>query len=683
MNDTATEPQAEPSTEHALCRDYWKQYEHARRFDENARKDYAFCRRYARGDSSYDVSVNLIGTYIDILVAFLYARDPDLNVGIAESAGEARKNEIKLLAKTMTIVLSRAWKDANMRRQAERWLRASLTTAIGWIKTGWQETFETDPEMVNRRRDIQENLAKIAELQNRVQEGTEDPPLTEEQLQAQIAGLEGHVEKLVFRGLFIDVVPPEDIQVSLDVQNVVDCEHASWIAHRSYLFADDAKARFPNVPEEEWCKVPRYHAVAPCYNADEQRKLKSAHIDTNISADDASPFNKGTATNTSADDSKFNDFIVVVEMWRGDTNQVCDLIEGLSDFATPPSAPNVGTTRFYPFFPLALHEVDGERHPQSLVMRSYKLMDEYNRTRDKFKSLRQSIRPRMAFDARTIKVEDMDTMMAAMTGEFVPVRPAVDGTSVQQSLFEIPYPKIDPMLFDLMPIKTELEALWGIQEALSSSIQVAKTATEAEIQQAGTNARTGAMRERMEQQLTQIARYHAQIVIQKYDLADVRDIAGPEAIWPEGIEVEDLDLLLSVDIAAGSSGKPNTSAEREAWAATAGVIEKTIMQVGQLRMSPPEEIARCMIEVMRETVNRAGDQALDIERFIPAPGEPMLLMDPQTGQPIMAYPAPPEMQPQGPQAGAPGGMMPDAGPAPPGDPLQEAVAPVERPEIIE
>src|SRR5690625_470159 len=55
----------------------FEEIDNARDFDKAARKDYAFCRYYARGDSHWEVATNLIGTYIDIMVAFLYARAPD------------------------------------------------------------------------------------------------------------------------------------------------------------------------------------------------------------------------------------------------------------------------------------------------------------------------------------------------------------------------------------------------------------------------------------------------------------------------------------------------------------------------------------------------------------------------------------------------------------------------------
>lgn len=52
----------------------------ARKFDDPVRQQYAKDRRYARGDSGYEVDANVVGTNIDILESFLYAKDPDFDV---------------------------------------------------------------------------------------------------------------------------------------------------------------------------------------------------------------------------------------------------------------------------------------------------------------------------------------------------------------------------------------------------------------------------------------------------------------------------------------------------------------------------------------------------------------------------------------------------------------------------
>jgi hypothetical protein len=60
----------------------WKEYDTARKFDKAARSQYAADRRYAAGtaDPTWAVDTNLIGSFIDILTSFLYARNPDVSV---------------------------------------------------------------------------------------------------------------------------------------------------------------------------------------------------------------------------------------------------------------------------------------------------------------------------------------------------------------------------------------------------------------------------------------------------------------------------------------------------------------------------------------------------------------------------------------------------------------------------
>ena len=721
---------------------------HAREFDQKARQDYAFCRRYARGDSQFDTSVNLIGTYIDILVAFLYARDPDIDCNPADRIEASDEGDqgmvqgapmpaslpgmgappigpdagimdpgaaplpidpaaammspagvpggmgalpapapaapqgtdlttLKTYGRSMQITLSRAWKDAKMKRQAERWLRSCLTTGIGWIKTGWQAEFQTDPVIEERKRDIQENLVRIARLKASIADGGYgDLECEENELQEQLKGLEGKSEVEVSRGIFIDVVPSEDIQVSLDVQNVVDCESASWIAHRTFMQLDKAKDKFSRITSEEWATATIYHSIAPTAEKD---RRNTPVTDDSITADQASNYRTGSQVGAVSGDGKYNRFVCVWEKWDASTSLVMDLVEGVNAYGTEPSPPNVPTTRFYPFFPLALHEVDGERHPQSLVMRSFRLMDEYNRARSGLAALRARTKPRVAFDSRAFAQPEIDKIIGGTYAEWIPITPSTE-EGLKGAVWEVPYPKIDPALFDTMGIKNELEILWGIQEALSGGIEVAKTATEAEIQQAGTNARTGSMRDRLERVLTEIAQFHAEIAAQEYSLEDVRDIAGPGAIWIEGVTIQDLGMLLQIDIRAGSTGKPNTTKQREAWAQEAPVIRDTMLQVGQLLQSPPQEIARCLTEIMKETIHRAGEN-LDLSLFIPKAGQPIPLLDPSTGQVVLAFPAGQQATPM-----PGGGMMPMPGPPEGGDPSRpqgDAIAPTDRPEMIQ
>jgi hypothetical protein len=193
--------------------------------------------------------------------------------------------------------------------------------------------------------------------------------------------------------------------------------------------------------------------------------------------------------------------------------------------------------------------------------------------------------------------------------------------------------------------------LSGVQESLQQAVVQPKTATEAEIQQSGFAARAGSDRDAIEEMLADLAQYTTEVALQELTLDEVRRIAGPEAYWPEGMDIEDITTLVEVDIKAGTTGKPNTSAEREAWAQTLPLILDMQMKIMEARAMGNEGLATVLIETLRETMNRMGDSA-DPERFIPEAGAPAPMMgpgaiDPATGMPMApaAGPAEEELPP--------------------------------------
>ena len=90
----------------------------------------------------------------------------------------------------------------------------------------------------------------------------------------------------------------------------------------------------------------------------------------------------------------------------------------------------------------------------------------------------------------------------------------------------------------------------------------------------------------------------------------------------------------------------------------APLIRESIDLIGQLRNSSPLEIADKHEELLKETLDRFGEN-MDAARFIPKVGEPMQLIDPTTMQPVLAYPAP--QQPGAPPGAA---LPPPATPNP-------------------
>lgn len=650
--------------------DWLARIEDARTFDENARKQYAIDRAYLRGDNrGYEVAVPLVGCYSDTSVSFLYAKDPEVDVmqaervdppkelpppkppapaadpitgmvsptllAASEQASEEyaeqaeaylgvmeerrkKKEDMRAFSRTLEIVISRMWKKAKMKRRTKRMVRSALGISIGWLKITWQERTAADPVTVQSIQDLQGQLAAIQATMKEAQEPGCDAELLHLKVLDQMKALQSRAEKVVARGLAIDFVAAEDITVSTEVDSLLEYDEAGWIDHRVFLKKEVAKARFKSITEEQWAKAKQFSRVKPVNTYQVDAPLINDEINEDVSADKADQYRSG---------GEGADCVCVHETWDKEDGVIRVWIEGLNRWAVPSAPPQFPTTRFYPFFALAFIEVDGERHPQSKTFRSYKLQNEYNATRSAFRVHRKRSLPGVIFDEGQVGPDAITKITNSTEQEFTGIKVTDPNISIGNSFTQKPYAPIDPYLYDTGPIRADMETVWGLQEALQGTIQTAKTATEAEIQQTGTGSRVGGDRDALEDVLTEEAQYTAELLIQALDAKTVREMVGDGAFWPEGITIEDLDQLCVVQIRAGSTGKPNTTQEREAWGAVAPVLKETAIQVGQLRGASTEEIADTMEALAEETIQRSGSR-IDIERFIPQGNDALLAPTP-------------------------------------------------------
>lgn len=670
---SAPDPEAakRKSQEQADVKRWLGRIENARKFDEAARKQYAKDRRYARGDSGFEVDANVIGNNIDILEAFLYARDPDFDVtpgpsvetpsddalrraaeamlpppppevlAVAQAAGPAgapmleatklqaidtqvseikqqyaeRKREIKNYCETSEIVGSRLWYDAALKRRGRPFVRSALSTAVGILKASWQERTAQSPETLQAINDLQANIDKARALQAEVDSGEGDQETVLADLNRQLVALQGQVERVVARGFVVDNVAPEDFQVApgYSIANHLD---APWNAHRIFVAFDDALAEYGEHlrqygdPKEILAKGTIYYPRKP-----ETLRQESALIETTLEATDADAYI--TQATPGECDGEGKGYLALWEIWDRDSNTVLTTIEGVSCFVKPEWTPPA-VTRFYPFFLLCLNEVDGQRHPQSLVTRSMKLVDEYNRIGSAEAEHRRRSLPGVLFDAGAVGPESTKKLENSIIGEFTGIeRTGQRGWA--DVFFPKPYAPLDPALYDRQRIIGEIERIWGVQEALSGAVNVAKTATEADIQQQGFQARTSSRRDLLESVLSDLALYTIEIARVYMSHEDVIAIAGPAAFWPPYGGPEDVTRLTNVQVRAGSSGKPNTAAERESWSAVLPMLQEGVQAIGALRGSSPLDVADSLEMLLRETASRSGDR-IDVDTLVPQAG---------------------------------------------------------------
>ena len=631
-HDNAPDPEEE-----ALVDKRMRCYEQARKFDENFRKQVAIDRRYAAGtsDLAWAVTTNLIGAFIDILVALLYARNPDVSVRKSPQVDESNTYQMQVFARTLEIVISSLWKRGNLKKPARTGVRSVLSNGEGWFKATMVSDKRPMLEVETALNDAMETHSRIEAQQKMLDDPQNQDPETLEAEKAEkkalIEELQEKLELAVEKMFVIEYVETENIQVSTDINRIENYLNADWIGNETYYTVDDALAQFKRLSTEDLKLAKKFTQRPPKERT--TRDIDNVLPQGMLTAETAQAF----TTNTS--DAETQPFVRVIEMSDRRDKQVYTMIDGVKKWAKEPYPPPYPTHRFYPYFYFAFYEVDGERHAQSLSWRLYKLQDEYSSSRSNFRLTRERSIPGVFFDATQYDEIEAKKIQEAKSQEYTALRPSDPGKPLADGFAAKPVAAIDMRLYDPTLILNDMERISGVQEALSAAINSPgnpKTATEANIQQSGTNARTTSDRDNLEAMLTDLAQYTAEQAIQCLEIKDVQRMAGSKAFWPHGMDIEDLFTLVEIVIEAGSTGKPRQQTDMQAWSTLLPLIRQSLQSIEQAFAMGNIPMANCEIELIKETMLRLGDES-DVERFIPR--------KPPPGSPGAGGPPPP-IQPQ-------------------------------------
>ena len=626
-NDMQDRPSKEDEQkERAAVEKKFKEYDKAREFDANFRKQVAIDRRYAAGtsDLSWAVTTNLIGAFIDILVALLYARNPDVSVRKATQVDESNTRiPMETFARTSEIVISKLWKKGGLKKAARKVVRSVLTNAEGWLKCTMRSDKKPQPEIERAMNDAQETLARIqARLKLIEDPDGKDPETLEaekEEKEALIKELEEKLEVAVLKIFAIDFVPTHNIQVSTDVHQIEDYLDADWIGNEIYVLKDDALSRFERLTAEDIKQAKNYYQTAP--------KEKTTRDIDNVLPQGMLTAESAQAFTTTTSEAESPAFVRVVEIWDRTDKQVRTLIDGVKKWAKEAYAPPYPTSRFYPYFYTAFFEVDGERHAQSLSWRLYKLQDEFSSARSNFRLVRERGISNILFNATAIDDAEAKKIVDGKIQEFIAVKPSDPAMPLSDIFIAKPVASVDMRLYDPTLILSDMERVSGVQEALAAAANQPGnpiTATEANIEQSGTQARTTSNRDAIEDMLTDLAEYTLQQALQCLTGQDAQKYAGSKTFWPHDMDIEDLFQLIEVEIEAGTTGKPRQATELQAWGTLLPLVQKLIVEIEQAMGSGNMPLANSYIELIKETMLRLGDES-DPERFIPRqppPGSP-------------------------------------------------------------
>lgn len=586
----------------------------AKNHDKDVAKSWATDRKFAAGETGHEVDTNLIASIMEVLMSFLYARNPQMIARPSHSVNPVYRNEYKHFARTLEIVVTQLLKQARLKPVAKRWVRGAMTVGIGWIKAAMQTRIEKDPVIEARINDLQDQLENIDAKRTMIADGGhgDNEDILKSEIEANMQAAMEKLERVLADGLVLDFMHPEDVQVAPECGEVENYLYAPWICLDSYKSEEQTLAITGWTGEETQRLMFANRYTQRPRKGEEEQTSGNGYVMTT----------KGLETDGDTDAESADGFFLVREVWSYEDGVVYTIIDGINDhWARKPYVPYTGA-RFYPVFQLGFHYVDGQRYPQSEVQRLRKLQDEYGATRTDYKRHRERAKPGIIFDKGAIEPEDVVRIQSSTTQEFIGVDIIHPDRDVGSVFRPKNYNQVDPGLYDTSVITRDMEKVSGVQDALQANVQVEKTATEARIQETGFGARTGSRRDQLEEVLTDLCEYVAQLALSIFDQAQAETYAGEGAVWLP-MSVDQVMTLFDIEIKAGSTGKPRKDIDREAWGVLLPFIEKMIDRIGQAKMQGADWAVGPWKALMRETFNRLDDHA-DLEDFIPDIPEEMI-----------------------------------------------------------
>lgn len=544
---------------------------------------------------------NLIFSTAQATLPNIYARNPDVSV-----TGTWQHGDVRLFCETLQTVVSRQMRDARLKRRMKMTVLGAMIEYFGVLKITYQRDLRTDPAILQRINDTQDNLERLDGLIQAMDDDQRgDAELRKRELETTLQGLEQQSEVVAAEGLVIDRVLPENILISDEVIEFDDYENADWIAQFVPMSRGAAKARY----KFDLSGARAYEAGKP---------------------QDGTKIDLMTGAAKNADDEQ----ICIIEIWDRQSQLVYTLADGCQFFIRDPFSVEAVGQRWYPFFILPYAVLPGQFVAPCLIDLTEKLQAEHNETRDKFAAHRNLNKPGWVASA-DMNSKSIRRHTDADLGEVVTID--TEGKPLNQVIAPRPNLPINPADYDTGPIRQDWEQVTGLQDAARSTIVQAKTATEAGIMQQSLAGRTGEFRDKLDDLLTEMSQYSAQVLLLNLTPAQVERYTGPNTPeqraydWPE-LSREQVFDMVEVSIVAGTTGAPDKAQAQEIWAKVLPVIQPLVTQIMQMAA---QHVDYAPLEaLLRETLARLDDR-IDVEQFLPKPLPPQPpVMPGQSAAPI-------------------------------------------------
>lgn len=463
---------------------------------------------------------------------------PDPNaLAIVEDAMKVQQynDMMDRIAETLTLLQNHylGEKASQYKQQLKAAVRRTKVCGVSYVKLGFQRILQHSPDLTAKVSDVTEQISRIERLmaeQERGDIGEGSAKL--EELRLMLADLQSQPMIPVKEGPIWMFPAATRIIIDPAVTQLKTLTGAGWVAEE-----------YPMTPAK----------IEEIYKVDVRKDYKKYENDVE----------RERLLATDGGDKQEEPALVWRVMNR-ETGQEFTVCDGYCDFLKEPTLPEVKISRFYDVFPLVFNETeteDGNVFPPSDVKQTRHIQLEFNRQRQGLREHRIQNKPAYIAAAAAFSEGDKAKLGNHASGELLEMVQMAPGEDIRNKLMAKPVVPIDPALYDVEPTYTDLLRTVGSQQANLGGTS-GDTATESSIAEQSRSVAMSDNVDDLDEFLSLLADATGELMLRELSKETVLRIVGEGAVWPEDPETRD-DIIedISIDIKAGSSGRPNRAAE--------------------------------------------------------------------------------------------------------------------------
>ena len=428
---------------------------------------------------------------------------------------------IDAFAQTMGIVLEEYQEEQQYGNVRKMWVRDALAFPIAWLKVYFSRSWKDSPVGRADSDDEQSNVARIADISQRILDGDIHPGDPEYlDLQKLVEGIGGKSELTLNQELVIERLEIEDVVIPDSVKSPDAILRSPWIAQNIWMAISELRQRYPYVDNGDGTWTGIHPDDMASLVGDPSNSIGSAdRVKRNPHAVLADQSQKG-------EDKQ----VRVREVHSRENNSICVLVDGLSYPAhewTPKRTPG----QWYMFMPLVLNDVPRSAFGISDTELCAETQHRMNRKMSDGEKARWLSLRRYVRDTSTGDPKDSMNLMNIPPGSVGGMN--LGGQGLEKTLFPVETP-YNPAAFDISQDEKFGRMATRLPEQALGATGGGSADFSSEVDVAAQGA-TIAVRDRQQTIKMALGRFDrlcAEILLQELCWQDAADIAGPNAVWP-------------------------------------------------------------------------------------------------------------------------------------------------------